>query len=69
MSISNLELTNKNLGLESNVKHTAYLVNKIFAFRQVLNGQPKKLINEKGGGTSPYFIWVTTNESQQDQKF
>ena len=62
MLIPDLELTNKNLGLESNVEDITYLVNKIFAFRQVLNGQPKKSVNDKGIELAAillgYFGWI-----------
>ena len=53
MLIPDLELTNKNLGLASNIEDITYLANEIFAFRKVLNVQPKKSINNKGVELAP----------------
>jgi len=53
MSIPDLELGNKSLVLESNVEDTTHLANEMFVFRQVLNGQPKKLVDNKGEELAP----------------
>ena len=53
MSISELELTNSDLGLESSVEVITYLANEIFTFRRVLNGRPKKLVNKEGIELAP----------------
>ena len=62
MSISDLELTNNSLGLESDVNNITHLANKIFVFRQVLNGRPKKLVDKKGMEVAPIlFRLLRTN--------
>ena len=53
MLIPDLELANKNLILESTVKDTTYSADEIFTFRQVLNGWPKKLTDNKGEELDP----------------
>ncbi len=53
MSIPDLEVGNKNLVLESTVDDTTYLADKIFAFRQVLNGWQKKSTDNKGEELAP----------------